>query len=146
VVTRIATEPGEPSQLVARRDQLNAKLRALGAEAERLFGAFRGGDGAEKLASDRLRTIESQSAELRRELAELESLLARARAVRTRLKEVSRVLDGFDRIWKVLVVDERRDLLHLVVEKVTLEPEAGGVRIALHDLGDDPAAAEEAKA
>jgi site-specific DNA recombinase len=146
VLRRLEVETGETAQVASRRDELNEKVRALTAEAEKVFAAFRGTGAGSKLAAERLRAIEAEVSDLRRDIAGLDDRLTQARAARTRMEEVSRLLDGFDRVWEVLTPEERRELLGLLVAQVTMDAASGDVRIALHDLGPDGAAREEGRA
>lgn len=121
-------------------------MRALTAAAEKVLAALRGTGAGSKLATDRLRAIEAEVGNLRRDIAGLDDRLTQARAARTRMEEVSRHLDGFDRVWEVLIPEERRELLGLLVAQVTMDAASGDVRITLHDLGPDCAMPEEGRA
>jgi hypothetical protein len=93
--------------------------------------------------------------DLRRKYREIEQEMDR---VRLRLGDsackqgriVADLLETFDDIWGALMVDERRELLHLLIKRVTVDIDAGDLRVVFRDLtadfddaGDDPPAGKE---
>ncbi len=78
---------------------------------------------------------------LRVQLAGAEDQLQSVRGARQRLDDIARILDGFRDVWQMLVPEERREVVQLLVDRVTVDHEARGLRIVLHDL-DTPVAGD----
>jgi hypothetical protein len=57
---------------------------------------------------------------------------------------VTRLLDGFVTLWDALVPQEQRELLHLLIERIVVDLDAGGFRIEFHEVRVAPAPASPA--
>jgi hypothetical protein len=51
------------------------------------------------------------------------------------------MLDGFGTLWGALVPQEQRELLHLLIDRIVVDLDAGGFRIEFHEVRVAPAAA-----
>jgi site-specific DNA recombinase len=138
VVAHVASTAGRTAQIQEARQRVEERLGLLGAEARRLLDAFGAASSGGKLMAIRLGEIETEMDLLRHEKADLDSQMAAGDAVRHQGEHVTTLLDSFEEVWDALVPAERCELLHLVVKEVVVDLQAGGLRIALHDLSDAP--------
>jgi site-specific DNA recombinase len=138
----VEAEVGRTRELEAERDEHVQRLADLDTEAGGLLAAFKDAGGGGRLLAGRLAELERAMDGERRRIAEVESRIRTARAGRTRLDRVADLLNGFERIWEVLVPDERRELIRQVVERVSVDVGNGELGIALHDLGREQAEEE----
>ena len=51
------------------------------------------------------------------------------------------MLDGFGTLWGALVPQEQRELLHLLIDRIVVDLDAGGFRIVFHEVRVAPAPA-----
>jgi site-specific DNA recombinase len=129
-----------------QHDRLNARLAELNAEAGRLLAAFSGAEGGGKLLAGRLGELEAEMDRVRVQIGEVEDRLRLTQNIRVHAARVAEHLDAFDAVWEALIPMERRELLHLVVQQVVVDPASQSLRIAFHEVGTStPAAAPEAE-
>jgi site-specific DNA recombinase len=136
VVAHVASATARTAEIQEARERVEERLGALGTEARRLIDAFGEAPSGGKLMAIRLGEIETEMDLLRREQADLDAQIAAGEAMRHQAERVTALLDSFEEVWDALVPAERRELLHLVVKEVVVDLQAGGLRIALHDLSD----------
>lgn len=130
----------------AQRNRLEERLEELTGEARRLLAAFGNADGGGKLLVGRLGELEAEMDRVRTALGDVESQLRGAAGVRQEAERVAELLEAFDKVWDALVPEERRDLLHLIVRKVSLDAGSRDVRIAFTDVEDTSAVNDEVAA
>jgi len=129
-------QEGAIAELRAARDSFQTQVAGLGAEAKRLLGAFAGGtSGGGKVIVSRIGEIEAEQDRLRFQAEEIETRLRGLADDQRKGEQLAQLLESFDEIWDALVLEERRELLHLVVQRVTIDPKADDVRIRLFDIG-----------
>jgi hypothetical protein len=49
-------------------------------------------------------------------------------------EHVAKLLDAFDEVWDALVPEERREVLHALIERVGVDPESGTLRVTFQGL------------
>ncbi len=136
VLVRVGTERSRRAEIEEARERIDERLAALTAEAKRLIAAFGDTANGGRLMAERLGEIEVETDQLRRQRAELEARLAACESARFQSERVAALLDGFEQVWEALVPEERRELLHLVVNEIVVDLQRGGLRIDLHDLDE----------
>ena len=150
ILDRFFSDTGALSAAEAARVQLRARIEECNAESKRLLAAFSdaGASGGKTLAT-RLGEIESEVDHVRIQLGEVEDRLRALTGAQRQVERVARLLDGFGALWGALVPQEQRELLHLLIDRVVVDLDAGGFRIAYHELtvapGPVPAAAQVAE-
>ncbi len=124
------------------RANLLGRIEDLNAESKRLLGAFSdvGGTGGKTLAK-RLGEIETEIDHLRIQLGEVEDRLRAFTGAQRQVERVASLLDGFGTLWGALVPQEQRELLHLLIDRIVVDLDAGGFRIAFHEVRVAPPAA-----
>lgn len=147
---RVGGHDGAIGELRTARDRLHEQVAEIGSEAKRLLSAFSTatGTGGGRLLATKLGEIEVEQDRLRLEAEEIDARLRRVADDQRKGEQVKQLLESFDELWDALVLEEQRELLHVVVERATIDPKAGDVRIKLFDIGDPkPSAAnvEEVK-
>jgi len=135
----------------ATRDHLKLELKELGDQAEALIESFREtSNGGGKLLARGLGKIEQDMDRARLKLGDIESHIHAVDSACEQGRVVADLLETFDDIWGALLVEERRELLHLLIKSVTVDIDAGDLRVVFRDLtadlddaGDDPPAGKE---
>ena len=124
------------------RANLLGRIEDLNAESKRLLGAFSdvGGSGGKTLAK-RLGEIETEIDHLRIQLGEVEDRLRALTGAQRQVEHVARLLDGFGTLWGALVPQEQRELLHLLIDRIVVDLDAGGFRVEFHEVRVAPPAA-----
>lgn len=119
----------------AARNTMTGRIEQLNAESKRLLSAFSavGGTGGNTLAK-RLGEIETETDHLRIQLGEVEDRLRALTAAQHQVERVTRLLDSFGELWDALVLQEQRELLHLLVERVIVDLDAGGFRVEFREV------------
>jgi len=124
-----------------QHDRLTARLAEINSEAGRLLAAFSGAEGGGKLLAGRLGELEAEMDRVRVQIGEVEDRLRLTQDIRVHAARVAEHMDAFDAVWEALIPIERRELLHLVVRQVVVDPSSQTLRIAFHELGESPPAA-----
>lgn len=117
---------------------LTARLAKLNAEAHRLLGAFSNEGAGSKLLVERLGEVEADMDRVRLELGEVEARLRTAEGAHHEIERVAEFLDGFDDLWDALVPAERREYLHLLVRRVSVDSATRQLHVQLFDLDGCP--------
>ncbi|MGN6106859.1 MAG: hypothetical protein ACTHU0_17250 [Kofleriaceae bacterium] len=133
LATLAGQDEGEVA-LLAEKQRLATRIADLGIEAKRLLGAFSTTDAGGKLLAGRLGELETESDQHRATLTDVERRLRASAALKTESAHVAKLLDGFDDVWEALVPEERREVLHALIDKVGFEPESGELRVTFHAL------------
>lgn len=120
--------------LTAELKRFRGERARLRAEAERLLGAFTGGVPGAGLATMRLQEIEGKLAEVESSLTKAQAKLDALELARLDARTVTEALDAFGEVWGYLLPAERREVLHVVVQSVTVDPVARKLHIAFHDF------------
>ncbi len=136
LLAELAEQDEGQVELGAQRERLTASLAELNAEARRLMAAFSGAQSSSggKLLAERLGELEAEMDRIRVQLAEVEAQLRGAQGAQHEVKHLIEVVGAFNTVWDALVPGERRELLHLVVRQVAVDPVAKGIRILVHDF------------
>jgi site-specific DNA recombinase len=128
----LAAAEAERTVLLTRIDDLNA-------ESKRLLGAFSAaGAGGGNTLAKRLGEIEAETDHLRIQLGEVEDRVRAMTSAKGQVERVTRMLESFSPMWDALIPHERRELLHLLVQRVTVDLDAGGFRVDFYDVGIAP--------
>lgn len=122
VMATLAEGDEGETELRATKTRLEARLTELATEAKRLLGAFKSTDAGGKLLAGRLGDLERETDQQRAELADVERRLRACAALKTEGQHVATLLDGFEDVWDALVPEERREVLHALIDKVGFEP------------------------
>lgn len=133
------------------RATLLGRIEQLNAESKRLLSAFSAAEaGGGATLARRLGEIETETDHLRIQLGEVEDRLRALTGAQHQVERVTRLLDGFVTLWGALVPQEQRELLHLLIDRVVVDLDAGGFRIEFHEVRVAPAppapAADEPRA
>jgi hypothetical protein len=135
ILDRFFTDTGALTAAEATRAQLLARIEERNAESKRLLAAFSDADGGGgKTLAKRLGEIETEVDHLRIQLGEVEDRLRALTGAQRQVERVARLLDGFGTMWSALVPQEQRELLHLLIDRVVVDLDAGGFRITFHEL------------
>ena len=129
IATELAQVDGTKVDTAAEHARLSARLAELTAEAKRLLGAFSGADAGGRLLAGRLGEIETECDLLRRRLGDLEVRMRATARATSDAERVTMLLDAFDEVWDALLAEERRDLLHALIQQVGVDPESGTLRL-----------------
>ncbi len=116
------------------RTRLEKRLIDLNAEATRLFDSFKGNAAGSKLMAARVGEVEAEADGVRTRIAELNERLRSLEEAQREAKKVTNILDAFDAVWSALVTIEKRQLLSLLMDHVTVDLAAGGLSIGFHDF------------
>ena len=145
ILDRFFSDTGALSAAEATRVQLRARIEEGNAESKRLLSAFSdaGASGGKTLAT-RLGEIESDVDHLGIQLGEVEDRLRALTGAQRQVERVARLLDGFGTMWSALVPQEQRELLHLLIDRIVVDLDAGGFRITFHELRVAPTQATTA--
>lgn len=119
-----------------QHDRLTARLAELNAEASRLLAAFSGAEGGGKLLAGRLGELKAEMDRVRVQIGEVEDRLRVTHDIRVHAARVAEHLDAFDAVWEALIPMERREVLHLIVRQVVVDPTNQSLRISFHDVGE----------
>lgn len=138
VLAQLEANDGIWTEIRQQRERLTARLADLNAEAKRLLSAFTDAGAGGKLLAARLGEIEAEMDQVRVQLGDVEIRLSGAEGARSNAQRVTALLDSFGGVWEALVPAERRELLHLIVRRVYIDPDAGALRIVFHDLEASP--------
>lgn len=127
------------------RANLLSRIEEFNAESKRLLGAFSdvGVSGGKTLAK-RLGEIETETDHLRIQLGEVEDRLRALAGAQRQVERVAKLLDGFGGLWGALVPQEQRELLHLLIDRIVVDLDAGGFRIVFHEVRVAPTPAPTA--
>jgi site-specific DNA recombinase len=134
ILDRFFSDTGALSAAETTRAQLLARIEERNAESKRLLAAFSEADGGGKTLAKRLGEIETEVDHLRIQLGEVEDRLRALTGAQRQVERVARLLDGFGTMWSALVPQEQRELLHLLIDRVVVDLDAGGFRITFHEL------------
>jgi hypothetical protein len=129
IATELAQVDGAKLDTAAEHARLSTRLADLNAEAKRLLGAFSGADAGGRLLAGRLGEIETECDRLRRRLGDLEVRMSATARATSDAERVTMLLDAFDEVWDALLAEERRDLLHALIQHVGVDPESGTLRL-----------------
>jgi hypothetical protein len=117
------------------RATLAGRIEQLNAESKRLLSAFSTADaGGGNTLAKRLGEIETETDHLRIQLGEVEDRLRALTGAQHQVERVARMLDGFGTLWSALVPQEQRELLHLLIDRIVIDLDAGGFRIEFHEV------------
>lgn len=108
-------------------------------EAKRLLGAFSSVDAGGRLLAERLGELERETDKHRAGIADVERRLRACAALRTEGEHVAKLLDACDEVWEALVPEERREVLHALIERVGVDSVCGTLRVTFHESGPPPA-------
>jgi site-specific DNA recombinase len=142
VLVELARGEASGDGLRAQRERLQGRVAELNAEAKRLLGAFSETHAGGKLLAQRLGEIESDLAVVQHALGETDRHLRLVADAQHDSQQMVLLLHDFDALWDVLVVEERRELLHALIAEVGVDPQDGVLRIKTRDRGHDLPAAE----
>src|SRR5690606_35385903 len=137
VLVELARGEASGDELRAQRERLQGRIAELNAEAKRLLGAFSETDAGGKLLAQRLGEIESDLVLVQHALGEADRHLRLVADAQHDSQQVALLLDDFDALWDVLVVEERRELFHALIAEVGVDPQDAVLRIKTHDRGRD---------
>lgn len=149
VLDRFSSDMGALTAADAARATLAGRIEQLNAESKRLLNAFAAADGAGgNTLARRLGEIEAESDKLRIQLGEVEDRLRTLAGAQHQVERMARLLDGFGQLWGALVPQEKRELLHLLVDRVVVDLDGGGFRIEFHEthVAPGPASGPPAQA
>jgi site-specific DNA recombinase len=119
----------------ATRANLQSRIQALRTESKRLLGALSANEGAGgRTLVERLGEIETEVDHLRVQLGEVEDRLRAWKSSVRDEEKMARLFDDFDAVWGALAPLEKRELLHLLIDRIVVDLDAGGFRIEFHDL------------
>jgi hypothetical protein len=138
ILDRFFSDTGALTAAEATRAQLLGRIEERNAESKRLLAAFSEADGGGKTLAKRLGEIETEVDHLRIRLGEVEDRLRALTGAQRQVERVARLLDGFGTMWSALVPQEQRELLHLLIDRVVVDLDAGGFRITFHELSVAP--------
>lgn len=135
ILDRFFSDKGALSAAETTRANLQVRLEGLNAESKRLLTAFSAsGKGGGVTLATRLGEIETESDHLRIQLGEVEDRLRALAGAQNQVERITRLLDSFGQLWDALVLQEQRKLLHLLVDRVVVDLDAGGFRIEFNEL------------
>jgi site-specific DNA recombinase len=139
ILDHFLSDRGALTAAETTRSNLLTRIETLRAESKRLLGAFTaiGGTGGHTLAQ-RLGEIEAETDHLRIQLGEVEDRLRALTGAERQVERVASLLEDFDTLWGALVPQEQREFLHLLVECIHVDLDAGGFRIEFHQLCEAP--------
>jgi hypothetical protein len=129
IANELAQVDGAKLDTAAEHARLSTRLADLNAEAKRLLGAFSGADAGGRLLAGRLGEIETECDQLRRRLGDLDVRMSATARATSDAERVTMLLDAFDEVWDALLAEERRDLLHALIQQVGVDPESGTLRL-----------------
>ena len=142
VLDRFFSDTSALTAAETTRANLAERIEQLNAESKRLLTAFSAaGAGGGTTLAKRLGEIEAETDRLRIQLGEVEDRLRALAGAQHQVERVTRLLDGFTTIWDALVPQEQRELLHLLIDRVVVDLDAGGFRIEFHEVRVAPAQA-----
>jgi len=135
ILDRFFSDTGALTTAEATRAGLLAHIENLNGESRRLLAAFRDAEsGGGKTLAKRLGEIETEIDHLRIQLGEVQDRLQGLTAAQQQVDRVAHLLDSFGTIWDALVPQEQRELLHLLIERIVVDLDAGGFRIVFHEV------------
>jgi site-specific DNA recombinase len=142
ILDRFFSDSGALAAAEAAHAKLAHRIQEKDAESKCLLDSFSaaGGGGGKTLAK-RLGLIETETDHLRIKIGVVEERLRALRDAREQVERVSSMLDNFEALWKQFTMEERRELLHLLIQRVVVDFGAGGLRIDFHDVRLPSAAA-----
>ncbi len=146
ILDRFFSDTGALAAAQATRDTLNARIAERNAESKRLLAAFsdaRSGGG--KTLAARLGEIEAETDRLGIQLGEVEDRLRALTGAREQVERVANLLDRFDVVWSAFLPEDRRELLHLLIERIVVDFKAGGLSIEFHEFRPPAVAPPEAE-
>ncbi|TNE87274.1 MAG: recombinase family protein [Deltaproteobacteria bacterium] len=113
-------------------DQLKRDLQRASDEAEQLLSLIlTQGLGQSATAKRKLEEAERRHSQLRTTLGTAEGELIRLQSQQLDMPVVVEALQGFDAVFNILSVDEKRDLLNLLVQQITVFEDR--VEVRLHE-------------
>lgn len=121
----------EDTTLTDQREQLRETLDSLKKREARLFEAFERELIGEAQFSTRNRDLLAERAEAERELHRVETALTNRQAREAWVERVRGAVLDFPRVWEHLNMDERRQLLSLLLEKLTADRQGRDNRLTL---------------
>lgn len=126
----------EDRSLAAERDHLQQALTRLDKQFRTWADAFTGGTMTEEQFREYNNDLTRRKAEIQERLAEVNGALASRDRREARIEQVSKALKDFPAVWEHLNFDERRQLLQLLIERVSADREGRdmAVRLKLHLL------------
>ncbi|MBI3846690.1 MAG: recombinase family protein [Planctomycetes bacterium] len=117
-------------ELESERDRLDGELRKLAQKRSALVDAIANGNAAGRDAIlKKLGEIDVENDRLSRELERVRGELRSLECATIDEVELKRVLEQFDDAWDALVLEERRRLLALVVERIEFDGQARSLRV-----------------
>ncbi|MBK8482438.1 MAG: recombinase family protein [Proteobacteria bacterium] len=134
ILADLNEDDGSQAEVQAQRERLTARLAEMNGEARRLLAAFSNGGAGSKLMVERLGELEADMDRVRLELGEVEARLRGADGVRHEVEQVAEFLNAFDGLWDTLVPAERREFLHTLVRRVSVDSAARELHVKLFDL------------
>jgi hypothetical protein len=135
ILDRFFSDTGALAAAQATRETLNARIAERNVESKRLLAAFsEAGSGGGKTLAARLGEIEAETDRLGIQLGEIEDRLRALNGAREQVEHVASLLDGFDVVWKAFLPEERRELLHLLIDRIVVDFKAGGLSIEFHEF------------
>jgi site-specific DNA recombinase len=142
ILDRFSSDTGAFTAAESTRAQLFARMEERNAESRRLLAAFSDADGGGgKTLAKRLGEIETEVDHVRIQLGEVEDRLRALAGAQRQVERVARMLDAFGTLWGALVPQEQRELLHLLIDRIVVDLDAGGLRLEFHEVrvAPDPA-------
>lgn len=142
ILDRFFSDTGALAAAEAAHAKLARRIEERNAEAKCLLDSFSAAaSGGGKTLAKRLGAIETETDHLRIQIGVVEERLRGLRNAREQVERVSSMLDNFDELWKRFPMEERRELLHLMIDRIVVDFSQGGLRIDFHDFRMPSAAA-----
>ena len=126
----------ERPELIREQRQLTAEHERIGAEGKSLVAALAGNAGGDsRFITERLAQIETRDAQLQQRLAEIHDALVAIEQSSISTSDVLQALSLFEPVWQALTTREQDRLLHLLIERVNYDGQAGEIGLAFRPAG-----------
>jgi len=137
LISKVKSEETETiKQLNAEQTELEGRISKLNEEDDSLMEALREQNGrGHSLVIKRAGEIEEQRDRLHTLLSIVHGRLHAITDARTQIVTGVAILAAFDQAWDAMTIDERQDLVHLLVERVIIDEPEGRLEVHFHDLG-----------
>ena len=132
-----AGKDGMVAEITEKRKVLTERAAALEAEGRRLVSALgQARTGGASLIGGRIGELEREIEKVRGEIRIIDEDLAVSADVGMAMETMLKHLDSFGDVWDVLIPQEKKKLLKLLVKRITFIPTTQEVTISLHDLNE----------
>jgi len=141
LMAHIALGPSTAAKdLESQRALIRAEEADLHAEGRQLMTLVEDEPQAtvSRLITDRLTEIERRLDALNTQRSSLDAQLEALESTLSQLRETVELTEVFDQVWSELPLPERQALVHLVIQRITIDEPAGLIDIELHELTDPP--------